>query len=217
MTDVTVVIGNYNGAALLHDCITSVNHQTRPPSEILVVDAGHIVERGTHESLLARGGLYAELYRTQFQGQRSGALTSENPSSQNRGQDEGAVVLTNKCWGTKDTLRFEREGVGVEVRLVKRDGQGWMLEERFDVPAGKTVKPLGNDLRVFDRKRKDDFRVPFSGTNTNGWLLAPLGEHDPDGILVALPPYTVNGAVVELPTLHFVHKTEFQVAAPLQC
>ncbi len=33
---------------------------------ILVVDAGRIVQRGTHSELLAEGGLYAHLYRTQF-------------------------------------------------------------------------------------------------------------------------------------------------------
>ncbi len=33
---------------------------------ILVVEDGRIVERGTHADLLARGGRYAELYRTQF-------------------------------------------------------------------------------------------------------------------------------------------------------
>ncbi|HYP21085.1 MAG TPA: ABC transporter ATP-binding protein, partial [Chloroflexia bacterium] len=33
---------------------------------ILVVDKGHIVERGTHAELLEKGGLYAELYKTQF-------------------------------------------------------------------------------------------------------------------------------------------------------
>jgi ATP-binding cassette subfamily B protein len=32
---------------------------------ILVMDGGRIVERGTHESLLAAGGLYAQLWRTQ--------------------------------------------------------------------------------------------------------------------------------------------------------
>jgi ATP-binding cassette subfamily B protein len=33
---------------------------------ILVMDRGRIVERGTHEQLLATGGLYSQLYETQF-------------------------------------------------------------------------------------------------------------------------------------------------------
>jgi ATP-binding cassette subfamily B protein len=33
---------------------------------ILVVDRGRIVQRGRHADLLAEGGLYAELYSTQF-------------------------------------------------------------------------------------------------------------------------------------------------------
>ena len=33
---------------------------------ILVVEGGRVVERGTHEQLLARNGRYAELYYTQF-------------------------------------------------------------------------------------------------------------------------------------------------------
>src|ERR1700744_1474263 len=37
--------------------------------QILVVDAGRITERGTHAELLDAGGLYADLYRTQFAGQ----------------------------------------------------------------------------------------------------------------------------------------------------
>jgi ATP-binding cassette subfamily B protein len=38
----------------------------RNADQILVVDHGRIVERGTHEELLAGGGHYADLYRTQF-------------------------------------------------------------------------------------------------------------------------------------------------------
>ena len=33
---------------------------------ILVVDEGRVVERGTHTELVAAGGVYSELYRTQF-------------------------------------------------------------------------------------------------------------------------------------------------------
>lgn len=35
---------------------------------ILVMKDGHIIEQGTHESLLARHGFYAELYNSQFEG-----------------------------------------------------------------------------------------------------------------------------------------------------
>ena len=34
--------------------------------QIIVIDEGRIVERGDHESLLARGGIYADLYHRQL-------------------------------------------------------------------------------------------------------------------------------------------------------
>ena len=37
--------------------------------QILVVDGGRVAERGRHDELLAKGGLYARLYREQFSGQ----------------------------------------------------------------------------------------------------------------------------------------------------
>ena len=43
----------------------------READQILVVEAGRVVQRGTHLELLAEGGLYADLYRTQFIGDLS--------------------------------------------------------------------------------------------------------------------------------------------------
>ncbi|TDB86645.1 ABC transporter ATP-binding protein [Actinomadura sp. KC216] len=42
----------------------------READQILVIDGGRVAERGRHEELLLQGGLYAELYRTQFSHQR---------------------------------------------------------------------------------------------------------------------------------------------------
>jgi len=52
---------------------------------VLVVSDGRIVERGRHFELLAAEGLYAELYRTQFQDQ------SEDSGSEPDGADAGAA------------------------------------------------------------------------------------------------------------------------------
>ena len=44
---------------------------------IFVLDKGRIVQQGTHQELLARGGLYAELYEIQFrQEERPTVLTA---------------------------------------------------------------------------------------------------------------------------------------------
>lgn len=45
----------------------------READQILVVDDGRICERGTHEELLARRGVYADLYLTQFAGKEATA------------------------------------------------------------------------------------------------------------------------------------------------
>ena len=48
----------------------------RDADQILVVDDGRIVERGTHEELLHADGVYADLYRTQFRAQADGEVSS---------------------------------------------------------------------------------------------------------------------------------------------
>ncbi|HEY7044618.1 MAG TPA: ABC transporter ATP-binding protein [Nocardioidaceae bacterium] len=45
----------------------------RNADQILVVDHGRVADRGTHAELLARGGLYRQLYDTQFASERQAA------------------------------------------------------------------------------------------------------------------------------------------------
>ena len=56
----------------------------RAADEILVIDGGRIVERGPHEQLLAAGGLYAELYETQYGGSRAGVGESDTYRASSR-------------------------------------------------------------------------------------------------------------------------------------
>jgi ATP-binding cassette subfamily B protein len=44
---------------------------------ILVIDGGRLVEQGNHRTLLESGGLYADLFETQFRGEEA----SVNPGS----------------------------------------------------------------------------------------------------------------------------------------
>jgi len=54
----------------------------RAADQILVLDEGRIVERGKHSELVAAGGLYAELYSTQFAMGDSPALPFAEPTEQ---------------------------------------------------------------------------------------------------------------------------------------
>ena len=59
----------------------------RNADQILVVNAGRITQRGTHAELLAAGGLYAELYHTQFAQQAQ----DEEPAG-SAGAQDGHVI-----------------------------------------------------------------------------------------------------------------------------
>ena len=71
----------------------------READQILVIDGGHIRERGQHEELLAAGGLYAELYHTQFADQEPSAAAEEAatrragpPSAESADQEPSAAA-----------------------------------------------------------------------------------------------------------------------------
>jgi ATP-binding cassette subfamily B protein len=57
------LMGSRTTIAIAHRMSTIVNADT-----INVIDAGRVVESGTHRSLLRQGGLYASLYQEQFEG-----------------------------------------------------------------------------------------------------------------------------------------------------
>jgi ATP-binding cassette subfamily B protein len=57
--------------------ISSLRHA----DEIIVLDKGHIVQRGTHEELIAQQGAYRETYNIQYADR---PLASLNPSESER-------------------------------------------------------------------------------------------------------------------------------------
>jgi ATP-binding cassette subfamily B protein len=60
---------------------------------IFVIDRGHLVEQGTHEELLRRGGLYQRLYEQQFQ---SGRVEAEC--------EDGVVLASGEVLHTSEKV-----------------------------------------------------------------------------------------------------------------
>ena len=66
---------------------------------ILVIEDGRIVERGTHLELLAAGGRYEELYRTQFDAQPTPRPGRSSPfSPRGRSAHRPSSGVAGPCW-----------------------------------------------------------------------------------------------------------------------
>jgi ATP-binding cassette subfamily B protein len=77
LDEATAHLDSESEAAIQQALVTALSGRTsliiahrlstvRHADQILVVDGGRIVERGTHDELLAGGGLYSDLYRIQY-------------------------------------------------------------------------------------------------------------------------------------------------------
>ena len=56
----------------------------READQILVIEGGRVIEHGQHAELLAAGGLYADLYQTQFARQEVVLAGPAGPERQSR-------------------------------------------------------------------------------------------------------------------------------------
>ena len=81
---------------------------------IYVVDQGRIVEYGPHESLLAKGGMYANLYQQQF---GSGLIEA---------YCEDGVIFSDGTIGTAERPAPGRSGGGQEESIGRRDTEDRM-------------------------------------------------------------------------------------------
>jgi ATP-binding cassette subfamily B protein len=74
------VSANRTSLVIAHRLSTVVNAH-----EIIVLDEGEIVERGTHDELLLAGGLYASMWNRQKQAARAAELLAESGEVVDRG------------------------------------------------------------------------------------------------------------------------------------
>ncbi|WP_435823381.1 ABC transporter ATP-binding protein [Micromonospora parva] len=80
----------------------------RAADQILVVEAGRIVERGRHNDLLAAGGRYHELYRTQFADQTT---APEDPPASEHPPAQETPALEQPTAPNQPTVQEQRVGL----------------------------------------------------------------------------------------------------------
>ena len=120
MPDVAVVIGNYQGAHVLGDCLASLETQTLAPAEVIVVDAG---STDASEELARSWG--AVFLRTENRGlghlYNLGATHASSPYAFLLNND---VALDTRCTELLST-RSRRTRTGSPPILASCPGTAW--------------------------------------------------------------------------------------------
>jgi ATP-binding cassette subfamily B protein len=118
----------------------------READQILVIDEGRVTESGTHEELLAAGGLYADLYQIQFARQASG---------EDHAQDDGQPAEDGNGQAVTTQQPIDLGGGRFIMRGPAPDGDGGgvMVRQPSDAEAApETGDSEQGGIRIFRRK-----------------------------------------------------------------
>jgi ATP-binding cassette, subfamily B, bacterial len=174
----------------------------READQILVIEGGQIRERGRHAELLAAGGLYAELYYTQFAAQedaitpnslprRTPAVAAElRPSAPHRALPQpaatGAAVAASHLVKIYQMGKVEVRalndvsleiGEGAMVCITGRSGSGKSTLLRqlglIDLPTSGSVWLNGREVTGLPERRRSQLRLLTLGYVFQEYALLP--------------------------------------------
>ncbi len=159
----------------------------------------------------------------------------------------GGTMPRNRCWGTYETIVFDRGPIEVRAQVIRRKGSDRLIEMAVSVPGGHRVRVEGARVELFgERDPEQPIATHFSGvaavqtpdahlmpigTTMHGetfsggprsvrrhyWLYAPVDLEALPNFSVVLPALEIDGRSTELPMIRFRRRTRWQFFAPFQC
>lgn len=190
-------------------------------AEILVMERGRIVERGTHQALLARDGLYAQMWQLQQQ-ERALASTEQRVSLQ-------PINLVAKIASLLDGLEsaIAAKGIRVYTRLESRQSQitgdpgelQQALWDLFDLAIART--PEGGRLGI--TLEHEGANVELALSDTGAGEVVPAGAAESGGpaeerlrLAAVAAVLEQHGGRLEMRSQDVPPGTHFRVVLPLR-